>query len=51
MKIGAHHGRGLRETLRLAPLFPRIIRGFLHALADSHPLVSGSALIALNPHG
>ena len=46
MKIGAHHGRGLSETLRLPTMFPRMIRGFLDALADSGHPISGSTLIA-----
>jgi hypothetical protein len=45
MKIGAHHGRGLSETLRLPTMFPRMIRGFLDGLADSGHPVSGSTLI------
>jgi hypothetical protein len=47
MKIGAHHGRGLSETLRLPTMFPQIIRGFLDPLADSGHPVSGSTLIAI----
>ena len=48
MKIGAHHGRGLSETLRLPTMFPQIVRGFLDALADSAPPVSGFTLIAID---
>ena len=48
MKIGAHHGRGLSETLRLPTMFPQTIRGFLDPLADFDPLVSGSTLIAID---
>ena len=47
MKIGAHHGRGLSETLRLQTMFPQMIRGFLDASGDSDHPVSGSALIAV----
>ena len=45
MKIGAHHGRGLSETLRVPTMFPQSIRGFLDGLADSGHPVSGSTLI------
>jgi hypothetical protein len=45
MKIGAHHGRGLSETLRLPKMFPEAIRGFLEALANFDHPVSGSTLI------
>jgi hypothetical protein len=47
MKIGAHHGRGVSETLRLPTMFPQMIRGFLDALADSDRPVSVSTLIAV----
>jgi hypothetical protein len=48
MKIGAHHGRGLSETLRVPTMFPQSIRGFLDPWADFAPPVSGSTLIAID---
>jgi hypothetical protein len=41
MKIGAHHGRGLSETLRVPTMFPQSIRGFLDPWADFAPLSQG----------